>query len=272
LSPATITSKAIATNSEEQSASPEEESPRAGCLIVNADDWGRDRETTDRTLDCIWRGSVSSVSAMVFMEDSERAAALAKEHGVDAGLHLNLTSPFTETGINPRLREKQQRLRGILRASRFSPAMYYPWLASAFEYVVRAQVDEFERLYGKRPQRIDGHHHMHLCANVQTQRLLPEGTIARRNFSFAAGESSVLNRLYRSIQDRRLQRRHRTTDYFFSIKPLESGRLAKILDLGRHHKVEMETHPVNADEFSFLIEGGMQALLKDIRVAKRYDL
>ncbi len=44
-----------------------------GVLIVNADDWGRDRETTDHTLECVVGGAVSSVSAMVFMEDSTRA-------------------------------------------------------------------------------------------------------------------------------------------------------------------------------------------------------
>jgi len=47
---------------------------RTGRLIINADDWGCDRGATDRTLDCIMRGTVSSVSAMVFMADSERSA------------------------------------------------------------------------------------------------------------------------------------------------------------------------------------------------------
>src|SRR5271167_1397805 len=60
-----------------------------GLLIINADDWGRDHETTERTLRCILRGAVSSVSAMVFMGDSERAAAIAKENAIHAGLHLN---------------------------------------------------------------------------------------------------------------------------------------------------------------------------------------
>src|SRR5208337_4418972 len=64
---------------------------RAGVLIVNADDWGRDRETTERILQCVRCESVSSVSAMVFMEDSERAAVIAQETGIDGGLHLNLT-------------------------------------------------------------------------------------------------------------------------------------------------------------------------------------
>src|SRR5215467_1795586 len=67
----------------------------AGLLFVNADDWGRTRDTTDKTYDCIRRRSVSSVSAMVFMEDSERAAKLAQEHKIETGLHLNLTAPFS---------------------------------------------------------------------------------------------------------------------------------------------------------------------------------
>src|SRR5689334_18341851 len=42
-----------------------------GALIVNADDWGMDRDTTDQILKCASCGSVSSASGMVFMEDSE---------------------------------------------------------------------------------------------------------------------------------------------------------------------------------------------------------
>ena len=72
----------------------------AGRLIVNADDWGRDQVTTDRTLDCFVCGALSSVSAMVFMEDSERAAAVALERGIDAGLHLNLSTRFTAGGVD----------------------------------------------------------------------------------------------------------------------------------------------------------------------------
>jgi hypothetical protein len=34
---------------------------------------------------------------MVFMEDSERAAARTREHGIEAGLHLNFTMPFSES-------------------------------------------------------------------------------------------------------------------------------------------------------------------------------
>src|ERR1700758_5164513 len=56
------------------SARLDSEAPCSGILIINADDWGRDHETTQRILECTLRGTVSSASAMVFMEDSERAA------------------------------------------------------------------------------------------------------------------------------------------------------------------------------------------------------
>src|SRR6266480_4217678 len=70
-----------------------------GVLIVNADDWGRDAETTARIAECVVPGGVSSVSAMVFMADSERAADTARERGIDAGLHVNFTTPFSAPGL-----------------------------------------------------------------------------------------------------------------------------------------------------------------------------
>src|SRR5215472_5373251 len=89
---------------------------RAGALIVNADDWGRDRETSDRTLDCIRCGAVSSVSAMMFMNDSERAAEIARAQGIDAGLHLNFTTRFSAQGVPAELSVHQERLsRYLLR-------------------------------------------------------------------------------------------------------------------------------------------------------------
>src|SRR4051812_44794927 len=75
-------------------------------VIVNADDWGAQAVTTDRILDCIRHGSVSSTSAMVFMEDSERAADVAREYGVSTGLHLNLTEAFTGTAVPSPLRDE----------------------------------------------------------------------------------------------------------------------------------------------------------------------
>src|ERR1700722_13645174 len=89
-----------------------------GILIVNADDWGRNRETTERISECIFRGAVSSTSAMVFMEDSERAATVAQERGIDAGLHLNLTTAFSAAPCSASLADHQQRLAKYLPRGR----------------------------------------------------------------------------------------------------------------------------------------------------------
>src|SRR5947199_391206 len=79
---------------------------------------------------------------------------------------------------------------------RLAPVVFHPGLVRSFEYVVAAQRQEFSRLYRAEPERVDGHHHMHLCANVLLGGLLPRGTLVRRNFSFQRGERSFFNRLY----------------------------------------------------------------------------
>jgi predicted glycoside hydrolase/deacetylase ChbG (UPF0249 family) len=239
-----------------------------GLLIVNADDWGRNRHATDCSLECVMAGAVSSVSAMVFMEDSERAAAIAQERGIDVGIHLNFTTPFSEASIPSRLAHHQQRLARHLLKHRFAPVLFHPGLIRSFEYVVATQFAEFVRLYGTEPKRIDGHHHMHLCANVVLAKLLPRGTLIRRNFSFEPGEKSYINRLYRRMLDRMVERQHYLVDFLFSLPPLEpAGRLQKIFSLARNFAVEVECHPCNPSEYKFLTGGEIFRQAGDVRVA-----
>ena len=241
-----------------------------GTLVVNADDWGRDGETTDRMFDCIKCRTVSAVSAMVFMEDSQRAASMARDFGIDAGLHLNLSAPLTAGNCPVSLAEHHGKVMRYLQRHALARIFYNPMLARSFEYVVKAQLEEFRRLYAVDAQRIDGHHHLHLCANVQRKRLLPEGTLARRNFSFQAGEKSWFNRTYRARVDQRLARRHRVMDYLFLLPPLEASRLQRIFSLARHSAVEVETHPVNPAEHKFLTGGEMLRVAGDIAIAERF--
>lgn len=246
-------------------------SSREGMLVINADDWGRDARTTDTIVACARAGALSSASAMVYMEDSERAATLARAQSVDVGLHLNLDSPLTSPSVPARLVEHQQRLAGFLRRSRMAQVVFNPTLSGSFEYVVAAQLEEYRRLYGESPERIDGHHHMHLCANVVQQKLLPAGTLVRRNFSFRAGEKSLVNRLYRRWIDSRLAKRHRLVDFLFTLPPLEPlDRLLRVFDLARTFVVELETHPVNREEFEFLTGGAIFRHLGAIRVAANF--
>jgi hypothetical protein len=250
-----------------QGASPHSD----GLLVLNADDWGRDGQTTDRIFECFMGGTISSASAMVFMEDSVRAAALAREHSLDAGLHINLTTPFSAPGTSPRLQEHLQRVQRYLKGHRFAQAVFHPGLSRSFEYVVNAQLEEYQRLYGRTPQRLDGHHHMHLCANVLLGKLLPAGTLVRPSFSFYSGEKGAGNRVYRALVNGLLARRHRSANYFFSLPPLEPAeRLRRIFALARTATVEVETHPVNPEEYRFLTGGGIRQFLGGVQIARRF--
>jgi hypothetical protein len=257
-----------------RSASPDAAQPptkSAGLLVLNADDWGRDSNTTDRIFECFRSGTISSVSAMVFMEDSERAAAIAQERELDTGLHVNLTSPFFPPSNSKRLQEHQERISRYLLRHRFAQVVFHPGLSQSFKYVVNAQLDEYERLYGQKPQRLDGHHHMHLCANVLLGRLLPAGTLVRRSFSFYSEEKGRGNRLYRGLINGLLARRHHAADFFFSLPPLEPPeRLRRIFSLAKTATVEVETHPVSPAEYRFLTGGGIDRFLENVDIARRF--
>lgn len=243
-----------------------------GVIIVNADDWGRDVTTTDRMLECARHEAISSVSAMVFMGDSERAAELAREHNVDAGLHLNLTLAFSANQCPERLKEEQGKLAQVLRRHRYSPAVNRPGLARVFDYVVKAQLEEYERLYGAPPRRIDGHQHMHLCANIISQGLLPVGTIVRRNFTFEPGEKGYFNRLYRRWEDRQLAKRYPMSDFFFDLQPLEPRRLERFGELALQYDVELEAHVIFDDQYRFLMDAATNHGAWRMAVARGYVL
>src|SRR5215510_10131382 len=103
-------------------------------LIINADDLGRSAIETDAILKCHRESRVTSTSAMVFMEDSERAAELAIENALDIGLHLNFSQEFTSIQGSNRLLEYHTRIIRFLRHNRYSQLLYNPFLRKAFSY------------------------------------------------------------------------------------------------------------------------------------------
>jgi predicted glycoside hydrolase/deacetylase ChbG (UPF0249 family) len=223
-------------------------------LIINADDWGRSVAETDAALRCFKRGRVTSVSAMVFMEDSERAAKLAQENGVDVGLHLNFSETFATNKYSGALGGYQNRLIRFLMGNKYSQLLYNPFLRKAFFYSYQAQAEEFVRLFGKPPSHIDGHRHMHLCANLLFSKVIPADSKLRRNFSFWPGEKSFLNRAYRGLVDRWLARRYRLADYFFDLTQcIEQKKLDRVAALAKSHNVELMTHPIVRTEADYLM-------------------
>jgi predicted glycoside hydrolase/deacetylase ChbG (UPF0249 family) len=234
-------------------------------LIITADDFGKTRHATDSILRCYSGKAITSASAMVFMEDSARAASLAAGTGLEVGLHLNFTLPFSGQDINIRLREHQNTIISYLARGTLPQVLYNAFLRNSFAVVFRSQNEEFLRLYGRPPDFYNGHHHMHLCANVLAEKVLPAGSRVRRTFTFDAREKGFFNRLYRAVLDLHIERRYISTDCFFNIMPLsDTERLRKIVMRAAEKNIEIEVHPENEAETELLLGREFQDLIGPI--------
>jgi len=164
--------------------------------------------------------------------------------------------------------DSQTRLARFLRRNRYSQLMYNPTLRKDFAASYSAQAVEFARLFdGAGPSHVDGHHHMHLCANMLLSRLVPSNTKMRRNFSFWPAEKSWLNRLYRLNVDRWLSRRYRLTEFFFDLsQSLQFQRLDRALGLARTATVEIMSHPIVSAESEFLLSEPFGTMLQRLEI------
>ena len=240
-------------------------------LIITADDFGKDQKSTDTICDCSINGRITSTSVMVFMADSVRAADLSRQLPIEFGLHLNFSESFSSDCVEETVSKEQHRIIDYLDKSKFSQIIYNPRLTRSFKTVFKAQVVEFERLYGRAPSFFNGHHHMHLSANVFFSGFFKKHTPLRRTFTFRKGEKGRLNLFYRNVLNRRITKKFISTDHFFSIAPLENQeRLKDIFRLSKHENVEIEVHPENDDEYRFLLSEQFKDMLQEV-VLGRFD-
>lgn len=234
-------------------------------IIVNADDWGLTTSSTDAALRCIRQRRVNSVSAMVFMADSYRGAEIANEEQVDVGLHLNLDQPFSPLVKHERLVEYHGQIMRFLKRYMFSRLIYSPLLERQFRYVYQSQVDEFFRVFHHAPSHINGHHHLHLCANMIVGRIIPNGTKIRRTYDFAWPDRSAANRFYHGILNRWLSSHYIVADRFFGLSEnLTDNRMARIARLAQYSVIELNTHPVVPDEEVYLMSDGFERILRKV--------
>lgn len=203
---------------------------------------------------------------MMFMEDSERAADIARQHGANVGLHLNLTQPYNGR-VAAAARETHRKVANFLTRTKFAVVLYHPGLRASFREVFQVQLREFVRLYGTEPTHVDGHQHRHLCENLLLDEVIPHGVKVRRNFSFFPGEKAFVNRIYRRVIDWRLSRSHRVTDYFFSLSQcLHTKTQDRVFRLARTASVELMTHPINPLEHAYLNSDIHKTMLSSVQL------
>lgn len=236
-------------------------------IIITADDYGKTKCATNSILKCYLSKRLTSASAMVFMEDSERAAPLALQAGMELGLHINFTMPFSADNVSSNVREHQNRVISYLTRNKLTQIIYNPFLAGSFKYLFKVQLEEFVRLYGRQPDFYNGHHHMHLCMNMLLGRMIPTGARVRKTFTFDQGEKNNFNLYYRRILNMVVSRRFVSTNSFFSILPLQNYvRLRNIFNKAVNSDVEIEVHPENNDEIEFLLSDRYLSLMESANV------
>jgi predicted glycoside hydrolase/deacetylase ChbG (UPF0249 family) len=148
--------------------SAEADAPRPGRRwVVCADDFALDRGAIDATLALIKLGRVTATSALVDSPNWRAAAPDLKAacDRADVGLHLNLTEalePGSSTWRLPSLLV-QSMLRLLPR-----------WRV---RNVVDRQLDAFTDAFGRMPDFVDGHHHVHQLPVVRD--VLIEAVLAR---------------------------------------------------------------------------------------------
>ena len=232
-------------------------------VIINADDWGRSRKETDHTLQCYKAGRITAVSAMVFMEDSERAAKIAIDENIEVGLHLNFDQNFTSTSTPKNLHNDHEKVCRYLSIHKYARIIYNPFLRLNFRRDYNAQFAEFRRLFKKEPSHINGHHHLHLCANMIIEKIFPENATVRRNFTFTPEDKFFLNRYYRKIIDYSLAKRYRLTDQFYSLYTcIKNEKIKFVAEKAKTSDVEIMCHPVNELEFEYLMSDEFSPILE----------
>jgi predicted glycoside hydrolase/deacetylase ChbG (UPF0249 family) len=134
---------------------------------------------------------------------------------------------------------------------------YDPTSRGAVECAIADQLEEFERLYGAPPSRLDGHLHVHLCPDVLLSPALPREAWLRPARTAAVRRAVPVLGSLRRARERWLRRRFSMSDYFFSIEDIHpqlggSG-LDGPLDLAAQADVEVMTHPARAEELALLL-------------------
>lgn len=249
---------------------------RVGLLIVNADDWGLDVATTDAIAECFAAGRVTSATAMAYMADSERAAALADSAGLPVGLHLNLSEPFTATTVPDDVRHRQAAIARQFgdRQRRWRRWVVDPTIRAQVEQCVRDQLARFEGLYGRPPTHVDGHKHVQVSPNVARTPAL-SGVPLRRAVSDPPGARSPMV-LARRLRHRLALADHAGTDRFFSISSMRdellAGRVPATLTLAKHEVVEVMAHPGAPAERALLVTDAWSTALAQVRLGTYADL
>ena len=120
-------------------------------VAICADDFGVNQAVNDAIVDLAAQGRLSATSVLVDGEAVQSANILIGPLDLDIGLHLNLTDAIGQLKVA----DVKPLIGLILQAH--ARQLNYQWVRAGIE----RQFDRFEGLFGKVPDYVDGHLHVH---------------------------------------------------------------------------------------------------------------
>lgn len=132
-------------------------------LIVNADDLGINERRDAGILALAAAGRIRSATLLVNGRHAVEAAAAAPSHGLELGLHLNL-SEGVSLGGRSSLTDGDGNFHGLHESRRRLDAGSVE--PTHVDTEIRAQIERFADLVGSLPVHVDGHQHIHVHPRV----------------------------------------------------------------------------------------------------------
>jgi len=236
-------------------------------LIANADDLGASPRVTKAILECVDAGAISSISAMVWMHGTSRAADEVRGRGLPIGLHLNLTMPFDDPDVPGGPMERQRLLTTLLTKDSWMEPPDLSGVESVVHTAVAEQLAEFRARFGE-PTHIDGHHHVHLNGAVleAVPADLPVRAVPRQPAA-ALDEPGAW--------ERTLRRRFVTPDLSLALEQLHPGAEGpglEVLQLARDRTVEVVAHPAQPADRELLLSDEWRAAVAGLALGSYRDL
>lgn len=131
-------------------------------VAICADDFGMDQAIDDAIVDLGSRGRLTATSVLVDAIDGPDAVDALEGLNLDVGLHLN----FTEVLGCLRATDVMPLKRLIVSAQ--SRRLSSQWIQDN----VARQLDRFESLFGRSPDYVDGHLHIHQLPQIRDALLM----------------------------------------------------------------------------------------------------
>lgn len=236
-------------------------------VILNADDFGSTARHTDRIVDLLLRGKISSTTFLVNLPYSPQAAIdLCTQHPLLAakiGLHFNLTEgpPLNDQLLGTPFVNAQGQMQDFRgRVSAWQQLRHLGKLRRELDL----QIQRFRSLLERYPTHIDSHGHTH-CTWVILLVLLTSrqaGYVKRIRLSRqydhepaqVAGLKNRLRRFAKQLLNLAFRLRFKTVNYFTDIRNIDGTWLSKAqLQMlnSRFQAIEVMCHPYYFDESEY---------------------